>query len=118
MYETLRDNLGQGGVFDFQRRKNDRDGSTFMSQFSGVANYNVGLFCQQAGFSLFETLSMAGAYALANSSNAQLNWYFLRDENRYYIKAGWEAGQSGVLVRGPDGEDTRICGLLDNHSNL
>jgi len=103
MYDALRDNLGHGGAFDYQRRKNDQGSFTFLDQFRGVANYNVGLFCQQAGFSLDQTFAMARTYALTHSDIRRLpSAYYLDDFNKYYIQQGWKAGQSGVFGRNAD----------------
>lgn len=99
MYEALRENLGQGGTFDYQREKDGQGEPKILSQFREVANFNVGLFCQQAGFPLWQTLALAGAYAIKNSSNAKPRNipYFLDDPNEYYIKKGWEAGEGGTF---------------------
>jgi len=38
-------------------------GFTQLRQFRDVSNFNVGLYMQQAGFTLDETLSIAGGFA-------------------------------------------------------
>jgi hypothetical protein len=91
---VLRANLGQGGTFDYQRRRYSpgKDGLTQLRQFRSIANINVGLFCQQLGLSLDQTLSLAGYYAVQNSSNRSLLRppYFLDSNTRKYIETGYE----------------------------
>jgi hypothetical protein len=87
--------LGQGGIFDYQRTK---QGSIYHSipAFQSVSNFNVGLFCQQAGLSLDQTLRISGIYARLNSQNAQpSNPYGLANENLHFITEGYNAGTSG-----------------------
>jgi hypothetical protein len=67
---TLWLNLGHGGTFDYQRSGSLVTGFTQLRQFRDVSNVNVGLFCEQAGLTLDETLSFAGFYARNFSSNA------------------------------------------------
>ena len=65
--------LGHGGRFDYQRQGipmlGDLTGWTQSRQFRDVANFNVGLYMQQAGFTLNETLSIAGTFASLRSDN-------------------------------------------------
>ena len=93
-------NVGQGGTFDYQRRRDDR-GFVQYPQFRSVANFNAGLFMQQTGvFSLDETLSVAGGLAVAESSNRRWNEpHFLDPVRAYWIRQGYLAGESGVFGR-------------------
>ena len=50
--------LAQWGNFDYQRQGNAITGGTHLPQFVHVSNFNVGLFCQQAGLSLDDTLQL------------------------------------------------------------
>ena len=94
---VLRANVGQGGTFDYQRRRFEfgKDKFTQLRQFRNVANVNVGLFCQQLGLSRNDTLMLAGAYAIMHSSNRDLsNWpYFLNEDTQKYIEIGYSIGE-------------------------
>lgn len=97
----LRANLGQGGTFDYQRRHYapGKDGFTQLRQFRSIANINVGLFCQQLGLSLRETLGLAGLYAVKNSNNRNLlNLpYVLDTDTEKYIRIGYEIGEKKLF---------------------
>jgi len=93
MVANLRANVSHGGTFDYQRR-----GDQFLGQFTPVSNVNVGLFAQQAGLSLEETLAIAGLYARRYSSNARPGEpYGLNPNQLKYTMAGFKIGQSGVF---------------------
>ena len=95
---TLGLNLGQGGAHDHQRRGNMITGYTQLRRFRPVANVNVGLFGQQAGLTLEETLKIAGSYAFFRSSNANsAKPYGLDDTTREFIEAGYKIGASGMF---------------------
>ena len=93
MVANLRANVSHGGTFDHQRR-----GDQFLGQFTPVSNVNVGLFAQQAGLSLEETMAIAGLYARRYSNNARPGEpYGLNPNQLKYITAGFKIGQSGVF---------------------
>ncbi len=94
-------NVGTGGAFDYQREGNQIIGHltqfTQLRQFRDVSNINVGLYCQQAGLTLDETLKEAGGYARLFSSNARPNQpYGLHPLQKQFITMGFEIGRSGV----------------------
>lgn len=91
-------NVGQGGKFDYQRSGNFITGFQQLRQFRNVANFNVGLFMQQTRlFSLEQTLASAGMYARRVSSNARPSQpHGLDPRTERWIRAGYEAGMSGV----------------------
>jgi hypothetical protein len=93
---VLRANLGHGGTFDYQRRHHapGKDGLTQLRQFRSIANINVGLFCQQLGLSLEQTLGAAGYYAVKNSRNRNLLNvpYLLDSDTQKYIEIGHQIG--------------------------
>jgi hypothetical protein len=106
---ALYDHLGHGGKFDYQRKGPQLLGELFPSlftqlrQFRNVSNFNVGLFCQQAGLSLEETLELAEGYASARSGNFDPTQpHGLVARNRHFIEEGFRAGQSGVFDSRPD----------------
>ncbi len=102
LYGSLDLHLGHGGSFDYQRRGNLVTGYTHFPQFRHVSNFNVGLFGQQAGLSLDDTLSNAGRYARVFSGNAKSDQrYGLDETNVNFITAGYNAGKSGVFGRTP-----------------
>jgi RHS repeat-associated protein len=95
---SLYSNVGTGGTFDYQRQGSLFTGYTPLPQFRDVSNFNVGLFSQQAGLTLNETLSAAGLYASIFSSNAmpsQPNG--LAPRTAQFITTGFNIGQSGVF---------------------
>ena len=98
---VLRANLGHGGTFDYQRRlyPPGKDGLTQLRQFRSIANINVGLFCQQLGLPLRQTLVLAGAYAVMNSSNRNLMrpFFFLDADTEKYIRVGYEIGEKRLF---------------------
>jgi hypothetical protein len=66
-------NVAQWGNFDCQRQGNAVTGGIHLPKFVHVSNFNVGLFCQQAGLSLDDTLQFAGTYACLRSKNSDPN---------------------------------------------
>jgi len=95
MIWALRENLRQGGALDYQRQ----DGQ-FRGQFTPVSNVNVGLFAQQAGLTLEETLAIAGLYARLKSSNAQADQpYGLHPNQLKFITMGYKIGERGLFGR-------------------
>jgi len=95
---TLGLNVGQGGTFDHQRSGNRLTGYTQFPHFRPIANVNVGVFAQQAGLTLEETLDIAGLYARNFSSNADPSKpYGLDPVTLHYITQGYKIGQSGVF---------------------
>jgi len=95
-----REQIGQGGDLDYQRYL-PRDGISDFEQrrhFRDVANFNVGLFMQQAGVGLKETLEAAGAYAEDNSSNHRPGErHGLDPRTRRWIERGWRVGASKIF---------------------
>lgn len=97
-YMSLGINLGHGGTFDYQRQGNSITGYTQYPQFRNVSNFNVGLFGQQAGLSLDETLRIAGAYAGFFSNNANPNRpHDLDEKTEEFIARGYEDITSGIV---------------------
>lgn len=89
----LYSNLAHGGSFDYQR-----SGGRFSKRFVGLSNFNVGLFGQQAGLSLDETLRIAGQYARLMSRNYTPNApYGIDPKTRPLMEAGFLAGQQGMF---------------------
>jgi hypothetical protein len=90
--------LGHAGSFDYQRKGNLLTGYTQLRQFRDVSNFNVGLYCQQAGMTLNDTLSAAGRFANLFSSNARPDEpHGLDPKTAQFIIAGFNVGQSGVF---------------------
>jgi hypothetical protein len=95
---TLGLNVGQGGTFDYQRRGNRITGYTQLPQFQKVSNLNVGLFAQQAGLTLEQTLNIAGQFAFWSSRNAKPGEpYGLDPTQLEFITHGYKLGQSGMF---------------------
>jgi hypothetical protein len=91
-------NVAQWGNFDYQRQGNAITGGIHLPKFVHVSNFNVGLFCQQAGLSLDDTLQFAGTYACLRSKNSDPNRpHCLNAEQLEYITAGYKTGQSGIF---------------------
>jgi hypothetical protein len=90
--------LGHGGRFDYQRQGNHITGFTQLPQFRDVSNFNVGLFCQQAGLSIDETLRIAGGYANLFSNNAKTaQSYGLEQRTRSLIELGFNVSACGIF---------------------
>ncbi|HEY7578421.1 MAG TPA: hypothetical protein VH855_12570 [Acetobacteraceae bacterium] len=94
--------LGHGGVFDYQRRGNHITGFVQLRQFRDVSDFNVGLFCQQAGLSLDEALTIAGSFASLFSRNASPDKpYGLDPRTAEFIRTGYQVGSSGAYGAAP-----------------
>ena len=98
----LNADLGHGGRFDYQRQGTPllgyATGFTQSRQFRDVANFNVGLYMQQAGFTLDETLSTAGKFANLLSGNARSEKPCgLDEQTAEFIKIGYEAGMRSIF---------------------
>jgi len=100
--------VGTGGDFDYQRRGpqlaglvKDRLGvkDTFAQrpQYRNVSNFNVGLFAQQAGMSLEDTLTTAGEWAKLFGTSDPSAPYGLHRQTAKFIEDGHRAGQSGAF---------------------
>jgi hypothetical protein len=101
LFTMLGLNVGHGGTFDYQRRGNIITGYTQLPHFRDVANINVGLFAQQAGLTLDETLKLAGTFAWLRSSNYYpANPHGLDLRTARYITDGYTIGQTGVFGPG------------------
>ena len=98
LYASLLTNVGQGGRFDFQRQGGYLSEFKQYRQFREVSNFNVGLFCQQAGLTLEETFAAAGMYARMFSSNASPdNPWGLDPRNKIMTESGYSIGASGMF---------------------
>jgi hypothetical protein len=94
--------VGHDCVFNYQRRENHITGFVQLRQYRDVSNFNVGLFCQQAGISLDEALTIAGGYAFLLSGNASPGKpYGLDTETAEFIRRGYQAGSSGAYDAAP-----------------
>ena len=93
-------NLGHGGTFDYQRKGNSIFGYTQFPQYQPISNINVGLFAQQAGLTLDETLFIAGKFAGLLSNNAKpAEPYGLDPRTGQFIKVGYKLGERGIFGR-------------------
>ena len=93
-------NVGQGGSFDYQREGNHITGFEQLPHFRNVSNFNVGLFCQQAGLTLDETLKVAGKFARMFSRNYDPSQpYGLNKQTAEFTTRGFKTGESGVFDR-------------------
>jgi hypothetical protein len=73
-------------------------GYTHFCHFRPIANVNVGVFAQQAGLTLEETLDIAGRYARNFSRNSDPSKPNGLDSiTSHYITVGYKIGQSGVF---------------------
>jgi hypothetical protein len=100
---ALLTNVATGGQFDYQRSAPSQvvgaiTGFTQHPQFRPIADFNVGLFTQQAGLSREEALTIAGKYAHFFSSNANADQpYGIESRTRQFIEAGYDAGERGLF---------------------
>jgi hypothetical protein len=95
MAGALSATVATGGQFDYQRVGPQSDvftgGWQPLPQFKDVANFNVGLFSQQAGLTLNETLGIARVYADLFSRPSGLD-----NRKIEFTTLGYNAGQSGA----------------------
>jgi hypothetical protein len=90
--------VGQGGLYDYQRQGNLLTGFTQQPQFRDVSNFNVGLVGQQAGMSLPQLLTVAGGFAQGFSSNYSPSQpYGLAPQTYAWIVTGWTVGNLGYF---------------------
>jgi hypothetical protein len=91
--------LGRAGLFDYQREGSFLTGYTPFSQWINVSNFNVGLFCQQAGLSLDQTTTIAGTFSTATfASNRNKEQPYSPNSDQYkYVLMGYRAGKSGMF---------------------
>lgn len=80
--------LQQFGTYDFQREKAT---NTWFSEYVHAANYAVGVYMAGAGYGLYQSLAIAQAYAVFNSSNAFDDKY----KGREWKIKGWEDAHQG-----------------------
>lgn len=98
LVSSLGSHLGQGGVFDYQRKGTRLTGYTQFPDYVHVSNYNVGLFRQQAGLSIEDTLDTAGRVAGFISKNADPSTrYGLNSQQERYIRQGYADGAQGLF---------------------
>jgi hypothetical protein len=90
-------NVGQGGLYDYQREGNHLTGFLQYPHFRNVSNFNVGLFAHQAGMSLEQALAISGLYSslLGRTDPSQPN--SLKARTAEFIRKGFEAGASGLF---------------------
>jgi hypothetical protein len=84
--DQARTDLQQFGTYDFQR---DKATNTWFSEYVHAANYAVGVY--MAGYGLYQSLALAQAYAVFNSSNAFDDKY----KGREWKIKGWEDAHRG-----------------------
>src|SRR5262249_46619436 len=83
--------VGTGGRFDYQREGNLVTGFKQHPEYRGVSDVNVGLFMQQVGFTLGDTLRISGTFASLFSRNASPSApYHLDPKTRTFIEVGYE----------------------------
>jgi len=99
---TLGEAVGTGGQFDYQRVGPQSDditgGFQQLGQFRDVSNFNVGLFAQQAGLTIEDTLTTAGQFARGlpgipfSSNYSPGSPYGLDPRTAEFIRVGYQAG--------------------------
>lgn len=97
LYAAAGMSVGQGGLFDYQREGNHVTGFRQYPHFRNVSNFNVGLFAQQAGWSLDHALAVAGALSTVAGTPDYGKPYYLKERTAEFIKKGFEAGASGIF---------------------
>jgi hypothetical protein len=86
--DAARTALQQFGTYDFQR---DEATNTFFYAYIHAASYAVGVYMASAGYGLDQSLALAQAYAVFNSSNAFDDKY----KGREWKIKGWEDAHRG-----------------------
>jgi RHS repeat-associated protein len=101
MIGALGSNVGTGGQFDYQRVGPQSDvitgGFQQLPQFKAVSNFDVGLFAQQSGLTLDETIGTASTFFKIFSTNKDRSGPAGMDPETYHFMVlGYQAGESGV----------------------
>jgi len=101
LIQALGTAVGTGGDFDYQRVGPQSDvvtgGFQQLRQFKAVSNFNVGLFSQQAGLTLDETLGTAATFFKLFSTNKDRSGPLGMDPETYnFTVRGYQAGESGA----------------------
>ena len=102
---SLFGNVGTGGRYDTQRGSRSgqimallRNDFIQHRQFRPIANINVGLYGQQFGLTLEQTLGVAGMWARIASSNTDPNAPNKLDaRTEYFIRKGYEISAKGLF---------------------
>ena len=76
-------------------RTSQRPRCAIRGDYQPVANFNVGLYAQQAGLPLEGTLGLAGLYASLMSIIDSKRLPELTPAGRHYMTQGWLAGDRG-----------------------
>ena len=131
-WHALRD-VATGGRFDYQRKGNQFAGLaahflhghprafqfTQLRQFLPIANINVGVWSQQAGFTLDQTLTLAGRFAGEFSSNARPDTrYGLDPRTEHFIREGYKIGQSSMFDRKGPASDTPAANQYEQQTRI
>ena len=82
---AIKNNVGQGGVFDFQRIGGKH------SEYIDASNYSVGVYMHGAGYGMGMTNIVGGLYSWLRSSNA------LDLKQRLWWDQGWTAANGNNL---------------------
>ncbi|MFZ3233955.1 MAG: hypothetical protein WA417_22400 [Stellaceae bacterium] len=85
-YSRARAAIAQGGTYDFQRNVSELK---LYHAYIPAANYAAGVYMAGAGYSLFDTLSLAKIYAFGHSSN------YNTQDREHWIESGWNDANSG-----------------------
>jgi hypothetical protein len=131
-WHALRD-VATGGRFDYQRKGSQFAGLaahflsghprafqfTQLRQFLPIANINVGVWSQQAGLTLDQTLTLAGRFAREYSSNANPDSrYGLDPRTEQFIREGYKIGQSGMFDRKGPAADTSPADQYEQQTKI
>jgi hypothetical protein len=108
-FSAIRD-VAAGGRFDYQRKGNQLGGLaaellhgpralefTPLRQFRPISNINVGLWGQQAGLTLDETLKLADWWSTFIGRTNPKSAYNLYSKTELYIREGYRIGQQGLF---------------------
>jgi len=76
--------IGQGGLYDYQRQN-----GIFYPAYTDSSNYGVGVYMYAAGYSLSETIAIGKLFATGMSSNSGS-----QSQVEYWTR-GWQDAQSG-----------------------
>jgi RHS repeat-associated protein len=98
---SLAATVATGGQYDYQRVGPQSDlvtgGFQQLRQFKAVSNFDVGLFAQQAGLTLSETIGIASTYAKMISTNKDRSGTGGMDPETYHFTVlGYQTGAGGA----------------------
>jgi RHS repeat-associated protein len=88
-YDSIQKAIGQGGTYDVQRSQ-----GVFYGAYTNASNFNVGIYMNGAGYTLYQTKAIGAVYSRRNSSNANS-----ASQTQWWVR-GWQSAQAKNFPHG------------------